>query len=172
MHLTPADMWTVIHGMIFGAIYLLAFAGGLSGLWGFHKWALTDEGVSERLKRLKAGVWLMVITCWLTVISGTYIIYPWYRDPDPESPRSILKSSSDTAMWHTFGMEWKEHVSWLSPLLITAVLGIVYMYGKELADERRKELLKGTIVLFLCAFFAAAVGGIFGAFLNKIAPII
>lgn len=26
-----------------------------------------------------------------------------------------------TTRWHDFGMEWKEHVGWLVPLLLTAV---------------------------------------------------
>lgn len=171
MYLNAKELWTVIHGMGIGAIYLLAFAGGFSGLWGFHKWALTDRGIRERLTRLKAGVWLMMITCWFTVITGTYIVYPWYREKVPESPRSLLKANPELVLWHDFGMEWKEHVSWLSPILITAVLAIVLMYGKELADERRKDLLKGTLALFILAFITAAIAGIFGAFINKIVPI-
>ncbi len=113
----------------------------------------------------------MVITCWFTVITGTYIVYPWYREKVPESPRSLLKANPELVLWHDFGMEWKEHVSWLSPILITAVLAIVLMYGKELADERRKDLLKGTLALFILAFITAAIAGIFGAFINKIVPI-
>ena len=32
MHLTDRELWTLIHGMGFGALYLLAFAGGIAGL--------------------------------------------------------------------------------------------------------------------------------------------
>jgi hypothetical protein len=36
-------------------------------------------------------------------------------------PRSYLPAEPQ-AGWHTFGMEWKEHVAWLAPILATAVL--------------------------------------------------
>lgn len=171
MYLSLQELWTVIHGMGIGAVYLLAFSGVVWGLWGFHKWALTEKGIEERLTRLKIGGWVMTVTCWFTVISGTYIVYPWYRENVPTSPRSILMANPDIAGWHTFGMEWKEHISWLSPILTTAVLAVILMYGKELATEKRKDLLKSTVVLFFVAFLTAAVAGIFGAFVNKIAPI-
>ena len=32
MHLTDRELWTLVHGMGFGALYLLAFAGGIAGL--------------------------------------------------------------------------------------------------------------------------------------------
>jgi hypothetical protein len=33
MSLTHREFWTVFHGMLIGAVYLLAFAGGFAGLW-------------------------------------------------------------------------------------------------------------------------------------------
>ena len=33
MHLTDREWWGLIHGMGFGAVFLLAFAGGLGGLY-------------------------------------------------------------------------------------------------------------------------------------------
>ena len=33
MTLTEREFWTVIHGMVLGATFLLAFSGGLAGLW-------------------------------------------------------------------------------------------------------------------------------------------
>ena len=33
MHFTDREWWTLIHGMGFGALFLLAFAGGLAGLY-------------------------------------------------------------------------------------------------------------------------------------------
>ena len=68
------------------------------------------------MKRLVIGMWTMAIMAWLTVFSGTYIVYPWYRAPDPGSPRSFLLANADTKAWHTFGMEWKEHVGWFAPI--------------------------------------------------------
>jgi hypothetical protein len=67
-------------------------------------------------------------------------------------------------------MEWKEHVSWLAPLLATAVLYVIYVYGEELATDTRMRTV--LMVLFTLAFLAAAVAGLFGALITKVAPIL
>jgi hypothetical protein len=33
MSLTSRELWTVLHGLVFGSLFLLAFAGGLAGLY-------------------------------------------------------------------------------------------------------------------------------------------
>jgi hypothetical protein len=81
--------------------------------------------------RLKLGAWGMTIAAWLTVITGTWIVYPWYRAKLPADadlhffPRAYLLAEPQRAGWHTFGMEWKEHVAWLAPILATAVLYVI-----------------------------------------------
>jgi hypothetical protein len=176
MTLSTREFWTVVHGMLLGALFLLAFAGGLAGLWSLRPEWVTAAGVQERLRRLRAGTWIMAAVAWLTVLTGTYIVYPWYRATPPQGvtdlssfPRSWLLANPTTAAWHTFGMEWKEHVSWLSPLLATAVAYVVVRYGGRLAAE--PKLRQALLVLFVMAFLTAAVAGVFGAFLNKVAPI-
>jgi hypothetical protein len=111
------------------------------------------------------------------VITGTWIVYPWYRAKPPEGtedltdyPRSFLLSDPDTDQWHKFGMEWKEHVAWVSPILATAVAFIVLYYGKQLIVD--KNLRYASIVLWMLAFAAAAVAGLLGAFITKSAPIL
>jgi hypothetical protein len=94
---------------------------------------------------LIAGIWVMAIVAWLTVITGTYIVYPWYRVKPlagaelTQCPRSDLLANPDLAAWHTFGMEWKEHVAWLSPILATAVTYVVVRYGSKLASEEAEK---------------------------------
>lgn len=170
MTMTDRELWTVLHGLLFGSLYLLAFAGGASGLWGLRPGLLTEEGVTERLRRLKVGIWTMVVTCWLTVLSGTYIVYVWYRAKIPESARSRLLADPAKAVWHTFGMEWKEHVAWLAPILATTVAFLVSWYGRELLH--RQEIRRTAFILFALAFAAAAIAGLLGAFINKVAPIL
>ncbi len=176
MLLTIREIWTAAHGMIFGALFLLAFAGGLAGLYSLRPELVTPAGVRERLSRLKLGTIAMAVVAWLTVISGTYIVYPWYRAKPPEGadlslfPRSFLKASPTLSGWHTFGMEWKEHVAWIAPILATAVAYLVWRYGPELAtNDRLRRML---IVLFILAFSAAAVAGLLGALITKAAPIL
>lgn len=176
MEITYRELWTVIHGLILGTAFLLAFAGGLAGLWSLKERYLTTEGLAERSPRLLIGTWVMAIVAWLTVWSGTWIVYPWYRAAPPEGttdlteyPRSLLLSSESTAEWHKFGMEWKEHVAWIAPFLATAVAFIVLYYGVQLA--RHNEMRRALLILFTLAFAAAGIAGLFGAFITKAAPV-
>jgi hypothetical protein len=189
--LSTREVWTVLHGLVFGTVFLLAFAGGLAGLWSLRPGLLTTAGLRERMRRLYIGTWVMAVAAWATVISGTWIVYPWYRaalaasetddfagcaaatlPSDTCSPRDFLLSdvSGNTHTWHEFGMEWKEHVAWAAPFLATAVAFIIAYYGPRLVA--RPWLRAMAIVMFVGAFAAAVVGGAFGAFLNKVAPIV
>ena len=169
MSISVREGWTVLHGMIFGAAFLLAFAGGLAGLYSLRPQWITAEGIKERLTRLKVGLWGMAIIAWATVISGTFIVYPWYRVKDPTSARSILLADPSTAQWHTFGMEWKEHVGWLAPIAATVVAFAVTYYGSSLAKKVGER--RALMIFFVVAFAAAAAAGVFGAFINKVAPV-
>jgi hypothetical protein len=191
MEITTREAWTVVHGLVLGTVFLLAFAGGLAGLWSLRPALITTDGIRERMTRLYVGAWIMALTAWATVITGTWIVYPWYRAGlavvgDDEfagcadailpsatcSPRDFLRSnvSGTTEAWHTFGMEWKEHVAWAAPILATATAFLITYYGPRLVA--RPWLRAMVIVMLVGAFAAAVVGGAFGAFLNKVAPIV
>ena len=164
MSLTDREFWRLVHGMGLGAIFVLAFAGGLAGLY------------SLRPKWMTLGTWVMALAAWATVITGTYIVYPWYRARPPEGvtdlaayPRYFLLASPDLAAWHTFGMEWKEHIAWFSPLLATAVAFVVWRYGTKLAEM--PKVRNALILLFVLAFAAAGIAGIFGTLITKAAPV-
>lgn len=169
MSLSSHEFWTVLHGMVFGALFLLAFAGGLAGLYSLRPGLVTEQGLAERIKRLKAGTVGMAVVAWATVITGTWIVYPWYRAEDPNSPRSLLKADPDKVNWHDFGMEWKEHIAWIAPLLATVVAFMVIYYKSDLIKNEKARRI--ALVLFVLAFATAAVAGAFGAFLNKVAPV-
>src|SRR6266540_7355187 len=96
-------LWTVIHGMGLGTLFLATFAAGLAGLYRLRPEPHVTSGLRERIPRLAIGTWLMAVVAWLTVIIGTYIVYPWYRAGVPDSARSRLLANPETALWHTFG---------------------------------------------------------------------
>jgi len=175
LSLTYRETWAVIHGMMLGSLFLLAYAGGLAELINLSSVWSTEAGVIKRVRRLKIGTRVMAVVAWLTVITGTYIVYPWYRANPPAGadltmfPRSLLLSKPETAEWHKFGMEWKEHVAWLAPILATAVAYMVTKYGVRLAKDA--QVRRAVIVLFTISFCTAAIAGLFGAFINKAAPI-
>jgi hypothetical protein len=162
--------------MVLGALFLLAFAGGFAGLYSLRPEWVTVVGMNERLRRLDIGTLVMAVVSWLTVITGTYIVYPWYRAAPPEGadlldyPRYFLLDNPNLAAWHTFGMEWKEHVAWFSPILATAVAFVVWRYGDKIAQNPR--LRNALLILFVLAFAAAGIAGLFGAFITKAAPIL
>jgi hypothetical protein len=182
MEFTERELWTVLHGLVLGTLFLLAFGGGLAGLYSLKPQLLTEEGIAERTTRLLFGSLVMAIVAWATVISGTFIAYPWYRATPPEGldpavqsealrdfPRYWLLASEKTAEWHKLGMEWKEHVAWIAPFLATAVAFAVLYYGAQLV--RRGEIRRAAIIFFTLAFLAAGVAGLFGAFITKAAPV-
>jgi hypothetical protein len=155
--------------MGFGAVFLLAFAGALAGLYSLRAGLVTPQGVVERMRRLKIGVVAMAVAAWGTVLTGTFVVYPWYRDPAETSPKSILLSDPVTANWHEFGMEWKEHIAWISPILATVAAFIVVYYGTNLI---RHDRVRTTAMIVLSAAFGfAAIAGLFGALITKAAPV-
>ncbi|MBI3750759.1 MAG: hypothetical protein HY263_03750 [Chloroflexi bacterium] len=174
--LTSRETWALVHGMTLGALFLLAFGGGLASLYSLRASLVTEEGVQERTRRLRLGTTVMAVVAWLTVITGTFIVYPWYRAGVPvgttdltDYPKAKLVADAATAAWHNFGMEWKEHIAWMAPFLATAVAFAVAYYGVQLI--RRGEIRRAVLVLFVLAFVAAGVAGLYGALITKAAPV-
>lgn len=162
------ETWSFAHGIGLGVTLLLAFAAGLTGLYRVPR-LLSIGGITSRMPRLLSGTWVMAAAAWLAVITGTWVMYPWYRAALPTSPRSILLADPATAQWHTLGMEWKEHVAWFAPIIATAVAFVVLYYGAQLAREH--VMRKSVTWLFVISFAAALVAGSIGAILSSIAPV-
>lgn len=173
--MTNREFLTLFHGMILGFLFLLAFAGGLASLYSLRPERVTASVLKQRLFRLKAGTWLTAIFAWLIVITGTYIIYPWYRAPVPAGadlslyPRSFLRASETLSGLHTFGMEWKEHIAWFAPILATVVAYLAMHYGPELA--KNSQLRRIAIVLLVISFGMTGIAGVFGAVISNAAPV-
>jgi hypothetical protein len=164
--------------MILGAMFLLAFTGSAVSLWNLRKQWITAEGRVGATRALLIGTWSMAVLSWLTVCVGTFVVYPWYRAMPPKGapasmldsyPKALLISKPATAGWHEFGMEWKEHVGWIAPFFATAVAVAAAICRKQLANETR--LRQAMLVLLSVSFFCAAVAGIFGALIDKMAPV-
>jgi hypothetical protein len=66
-------------------------------------------------------------------------------------------------------MEWKEHVGWLAPIFATAVAVVATLHRKSLANEAK--LRQAMLALLTASFFCAAAAGLFGALINKMAPV-
>jgi hypothetical protein len=176
MEISLRDLLTVLHGMGFGALFMLAFSGAIGELYRMTAPGAPYQPSSAEQNMLRLYLAVMVILAWATVISGAYLIYPWYRAVPPAGtadlqafPQRLLLSSPTTAEWHDLGMEWKEHVAWLAPIAMTMVAYVVMKYRAALTGQR--QIRTAALVFTIVAFVATGVAGAFGAFLNKYAPV-
>ena len=175
MEFTTHGFWTMVHGMGFGALYLLACSFAIVELYRRYK-PRSHEPISEADERF-LGAWLvaMAVVAWITVLTGAYVIYPWYRAVAPAGaalaafPQALLKSNPKTIGWHTMGMEWKEHIAWFVPISITMAAAVFSHYRRCLRDYPQ---LRGAVLIFmLVSFVSAGIAGFLGAELNKHAPV-
>jgi hypothetical protein len=176
MEITIRSLVTLIHGMGFGALYLLACSGALVELYRRYKPDSMRPIEVEDEKFLGAYLVAMAVLAWLAVLSGTYVVYPWYRAVPPAGtaslaafPQRLLMASPSTSAWHSIGMEWKEHVAWLVPISITMAAAVFIRHGRNL--RRHPQLRNAVLGFVLVSFLAAGVAGFFGAMLNKYAPV-
>jgi hypothetical protein len=176
VEITTRSLWTLIHGMGFGALYLLACSGALIELYRFTTSSTGSEFTRGQERFLKVYLITMVVLAWAAVLTGAYIIYPWYRAVPPPGtadlsmfPQRLLLSNPSTIGWHAFGMEWKEYVAWFVPISITMVAFVFIKYGRDLKNHRQ---LRSAVLCFTLASFAAAgIAGFSGAIINKYAPV-
>jgi len=181
MEITTRSLWTMIHGMGFGALYLLACSGALVELYRRYAPTSIDTSASDTSASrddlfLRVYLAAMAALAWFAVLTGAYIVYPWYRAVPPAGttdlaafPQRLLLSSPRTIGWHSLGMEWKEHVAWLAPICITTAASVVFQYGRNL---KALPSLRNTVLCFVWISLAAAgVAGFFGAMINKNAPV-
>jgi hypothetical protein len=176
MELTYRDLATVLHGMGFGALFMLAFSGAIGVIYAtaLGGGAAVYSAAQQRMFRIY--LISMAVLAWLTVLSGTYVIYPWYRAKPPAGvvdlsryPQRLLISNPMTAGWHDLGMEWKEHIAWMTPIVMTMVAYVFIKYGPQLALHR--SMRRAVLGFTAAAFLSTGVAGVFGAMLNKVAPV-
>lgn len=177
MAMTHREFWTAVHGMVLGAGFLLLFTGTLAGLWMLKANWLTPGGARSCARWTAAAAWTMALLAFAAAFAGTYVVYPWYRAVPPHGvagvalasyPKFFLLANPQTADWHEFGMEWKEHIAWLAPMLSVTVAYGVTRLGSGLADQPR--IRRALVMLLTFSFFCAAVAGALGALINKAAP--
>jgi hypothetical protein len=169
MRLSDREIWALVHGMLLGGPFLLAFTGGLVALWGLRSEYVTPAGIRNRVAQLRVGATAMAALAWATVLTGTWVVLPWYREDSPESPQSQLLSDPDTRLWHEFADVWKTHVAHLAPIFATAAAALVLYYGPALARDRTARTV--VLVLFLAAFAVTSLAALVGSLVTRVAPI-
>jgi hypothetical protein len=166
MEITLRSFWTLVHGMGFGALYSLACSGALLELYRFVTSSAAPWETDREERFLKVYLIVMVVLAWSAVLTGAYMIYPWYRASLPPGtkdlalfPQRLLMSSATTAGWHSLGMEWKEHIAWFAPISITMAAFVFLKYGRDL--RHHKQLRAGVLAFVLASFASAGIAGFF-----------
>jgi hypothetical protein len=176
LEITVRGLWTLIHGMGFGALYLLACSGAIVELYRRYSPAPQTPLTTQDETFLRIYLVAMTLFAWLAVLTGAYIIYPWYRAAVPPGtvnlagyPQRLLMASPETIGWHSIGMEWKEHVAWLAPISITMATAVFMKYGRAIRNH--PQLRNAVLCFVVVSFLAAGIAGFFGAMLDKSAPV-
>lgn len=167
MELSDREIWAIVHGVVFGSLFLLGFSGLFLALWGFQAAGLSPEGIASRAGKLVAGAWGMAAVAWLAVFSGTWMILPWYMESGGVAEE--LLGDPTRSSWHSFGMEWKSHIAWFAPILATAVAICISHFREELAE---RDSMRHALAWMLAAAFACAgIAGLLGALITRVVPI-
>lgn len=170
---TGLSIWTMAHGIVLGGGAMGALMGTLLLVYVRTAGDGSPSTPAPIVKFLSVAAAALT---WITVLAGTYVVFPPYRVAPPEGatdlsafPRSMLLADPSTAWLHSFGMEIKEHVPWIAAMLATAVAFVVVRHGDQLMRSptvRRTVLGWLTISLVLVSTVA-----LFGVLVNKVAPV-
>ena len=176
MLFTDRSIWTMVHGIGLGGAALMGLAAAL-----FYLYAARASGrpyvAAPNASRALAGITTFTAAMlWLTILVGTYIIFPPYRATPPDGvtdlsqfPRSLIQANPETVWLHAFAMESKEHAPWIASMIATAVAFVAMRYRSQvLADA---SLRKMVITLLTLCFALVAFVSLMGVFVNKVAPL-
>lgn len=172
MEITQRELITILHGTLFGGFFVMATFALLVILLDRH----TEATSATTTSRGQTIFLVAVVTIgWAAVLTGAYIVYPWYRAIAPAGaalagyPQRLLIASPTTAAWHTLGMEWKEHVAWFAPMAMTMVAAVLLRHRAVWdADRQVRRFILGFAAV---AFLAAALAGGWGILISKAAPV-
>lgn len=176
MLFSDRSIWTMVHGIVLGGAALMGLSAALFSLYA----APTSEGssaASRRYSQALAGLTgFTAVMLWLTVLIGTYVVFPPYRATPPAGvtdlspfPRALIGANPQTAWLHTFAMESKEHAPWIAGMLTTAVAFVSLRYRSTLL--RDGPLRNMAIALLAISFALVSFVSLMGIFVNKVAPL-
>lgn len=175
MLFSERSIWTMLHGIGLGGAALLGLAAVLFYLYAAPPPADSRDHVTG--SRPFAGVAVSTaVMLWLTVIIGTYIVFPPYRATPPagvtdlsEFPRALVLANPETSWLHAFAMESKEHMPWIAAMLTTAVAFVVARYRSRVLQN--SALRRMSMALLATSFALVAFVSLMGVFVNKVAPL-
>jgi hypothetical protein len=176
MLFTDRSISAMVHGMVFGGAALMALSAVWLALWSLDDDGRVPEANDRRLRALGRLTAIVAGVLWLSVLTGTYVVFPPYRVTPPEGatdlsayPRALILANPDTAWLHAFAMETKEHVPWIAAMLASAVAFVSARGRSVLPGDRGVRVLATRLVLICLALVAYT--GVLGVLVNKVAPL-
>jgi hypothetical protein len=175
MLFSERSLWTMLHGIGLGGASLIGLAAALFYLYAARP--MPDSPGGDTGSRAFATLTVFsAAMLWLTVIIGTYVVFPPYRVAPPagttdlsQFPRALLLANPGTAWLHAFAMEIKEHMPWIASMLTTAVAFIAVRYRRTaLTDPAMRRI---GLTLMAVSFALVAFVSLLGVFVNKVAPL-
>jgi hypothetical protein len=176
MELSYRSLLTTLHGIFFGGLFLMTAFAAVVELLRRHHEAVPSEPDRGGLRLERFFLLSMAALGWAAVLTGTFIVYPWYRAAPPPGTlnltgfaRSLLLAHPSTSAWHSLGMEWKEHIGWIAPIVLTMLAAV--MLGQRRTLQLNPRLRSAVLGFALVGILATATAGLFGAMLDKKAPV-
>lgn len=175
MLFSERSIWTMVHGIGLGGAALVGLAAALFYLYAARP-APLSTGDETGSRAFAAVTVFTAVMLWLTVIIGTYIIFPPYRATPPpgttdlsEFPRAMILASPGTAWLHAFAMETKEHMPWIASMLTTAVAFVAVRYRRTALTN--PPMRRMAFTLLAVSFAVVTFVSLLGVFVNKVAPL-
>jgi hypothetical protein len=176
MEVTVRDLMSDVHGLLFGGFFLMAIFGVVVEMCRSAWSSQTNEPTARGQAAERIYLLVMAALGWAAVLTGAYVVYPWYRAVPPAGvldlssyPQRLLLAEATTSGWHTLGMEWKEHVAWFAPIAMTMVAYVLTKYRG--ATREHPQVKKAVVAFTVAALFAAGIAGFFGTMIDKAAPV-
>lgn len=174
MLFSERSIWTMVHGIGLGGGALVGLAAALFYLYAARP-PLSSDASSDGRAFATVTVFTAVLL-WLTVIIGTYVVFPPYRATPPPGvtdlsgfPRALILGNPGTAWLHGFAMETKEHMPWIASMLTTAVAFVAVRYRRTvLANPAMRRMI---VTLLAVSFAVVTFVSLLGVFVNKVAPL-
>lgn len=175
MLFTARSLLTMLHGIVLGGAAMMALSAVLFALYA-GRTASPDPSTATSSRAVSRLMGLTAVVLWLTVIAGTYVIFPPYRAAPPDGvadlshyPRALLHASPDTVWLHAFAMESKEHMPWIASMLATAVAFVAARCRSRMITDSHLRRMASTLVAICLAL--VGFSSLMGIFVNKVAPL-
>src|SRR5262245_6953577 len=167
---------TMVHGIVLSGGALAGLAAALFAMAVLRGSDRTPLPSPRQLRMLSVLLCLSAAALWLSVLAGTYGVFPLYRATPPKGvtdlamyPRALLLGNPNSAWLHSFAMEIKEHVPWVAAMLATAAAFVVT--HNPIRALRNGSTYRSAVTLLAVSLTLASSAGLLGIFVNKVAPL-